>query len=89
MTSETFAGMISLLNMAVSLCTLLGVAYALGRILARFDAVEKAIFGGDDQQGIFLRRSEAEILLEKNNQEHEQFTKRLDGISARRIGGGS
>lgn len=81
MTPEAFAGMISLLNMGVSLLTLLGVAYAMGRIMSRFDAVEKAIFGGDDQQGIFLRRAEAELL-------HEQLGKRLELVEGRRPGGG-
>lgn len=84
MKPEDIVMLLTVLQIVVSVVTLLGVVFLAGRFSARFDAVEKALFGGDDQRGIFMRRSEAEILIDKNASEHEEFRRRFDGLEIRR-----
>lgn len=85
---------LQLLQIVISLVTLAGVGYAAGRFSSRFEALERsnqelktALFGGDQQEGIFLRRTEAELLIHKNDSEHEEFRRRFDGLELRRGNG--
>jgi len=61
-----------------------GIAFSLGRLYGRIDSVariqqemKEAMFGGEEQGGVFLRRAEGRLMMENANREHEAFDRRL------------
>lgn len=79
---------------AVQLVVLLsgfgGMAFSLGRVFGRIELLEKSqadvksmLSGGEDGGGIFLRRSEATLMLSNSNQIHEAFDRRLEDFNNR------
>lgn len=78
----------------VQLVTLLGgfggLTFSVGRVFGRIESLEKSqnemkamLSGGDDGDGIFLRRAEARIMLESATQQHEAFDRRLEELGVR------
>lgn len=64
-------------QLIVSLITLGGAGFVAGRFSARFEVVEKALFGGDRQEGIFVRRTEVELRDEEVNRRLEYIEQNL------------
>jgi hypothetical protein len=67
-----------------------GVAFTLGRMYGRIDTIgktqekmEKALFGGDDYGGVFVRRAELELMMANDSQARLAFDKRLEEFHER------
>lgn len=67
-----------------------GLTFSVGRVFGRIERLEahqlevkKMLTGGEDGGGIFLRRAEAELMLQNSNQVHEAFDRRLEELAAR------
>lgn len=80
------------LQIAVSILTLGGVAFATGRLYGRIDTIHTtvtkmsdALFGVDGGKGAFISRIEADLLREGAMREHAEFDNRLTDL-ARRLG---
>lgn len=74
----------------VSLATLGGIAFAVGRLYGRIDhlsegqkEVKDALFGTNGNESAFLRRSEAELMRDQEVAEHAAFDKRLEDFNVR------
>lgn len=79
-------------QIGVSFLAFGGIVFAMGRIAERVTGLHKgqeeikaALFGGEDRDGVFLRRAEAKLMLENSSREHEAFDRRLSDQS-REIG---
>lgn len=67
-----------------------GLTFSIGRVFGRIERLEvssaevKAMLsGGDDGNGIFLRRSEARLIQENETQVHAAFDQRLQDFGSR------
>jgi len=70
--------------LGVQVLLILGFIFSTGRVYERLGHMEKgqqeikdSLFGGMDQEGIFLRRSEARLIQEKEVGTHEAFDRQL------------
>lgn len=77
-------------QIGVSMLAFGGIIFGLGRLTERVAGIERsqlelkqALFGGDDQEGAFLRRAEAKLMLENATREHEAFDRRLTELTAK------
>lgn len=78
------------IQILVSLVGFGGIAFTLGRMFGRLDQVEKAqhdlfhaLFEVDDGRGTFLRRSEAELMLQNADRARSAFDSRLNEFHER------
>ena len=77
-------------QIGLSALTMLGGAFALGRVFERMTAFQEgqkeikvALFGPDGQGGVFLRRAEAELMLQSANSQRAAQNSRLEELSTR------
>ena len=77
-------------QLGLQVLMLLGFIFTFGRVFERIVHMEKgqaeikdALFGGHEQEGVFLRRSEARLIQEKEVSTHEAFDRRLGEFQER------
>jgi hypothetical protein len=82
--------MLQLVQIGVSVLTLGGVAFALGRVFERIALMQRdtaeikgALFGTEAKEGIFLRRSEADLMQTNATQQHLEIDRRFAELGQR------
>jgi hypothetical protein len=78
-------------QIVVSILTLAGVAFAVGRLVGRIDTVERAVneirdalFGAQQNgDGAFIRKTEVVLMLDSMNKQQAAFDDRLTEIASR------
>ena len=83
-------GLLIWLQIVVSILTLAGVAFTIGRLVGRIDTMERvmnevrdSLFGVNGGEGAFLRKSEARLMFETVNREHASFDDRLTDLAGK------
>ncbi len=78
---------VNVANLAVSLVTLAGLAFGMGRLYGRIEGLEKgqaeikgALFGAPGVDGTFVRKSEVELMLEAQNSRVEGIADKLERL---------
>jgi hypothetical protein len=85
----TIDQVLQLLEIGISVTTMAGGAFALGRVFERIERTQKdvseikgALFGTDAKEGVFLPRAEAKLMFQSAMQ-REDLDRRFDLINNR------